>query len=154
MVLPPTPGDQRGAIVEALDRLEAGGSTNGERAFNWPTSSPQKGFVKGGINRVMLATDGDFNVGVTSQGDSIDLIEQKAKTGVFLTVLGFGMGNYNDATMEKLADKGNGNYAYIDTLNEAPQGAGRAATGTLMTIAKDVKIQIDFNPAAGRAPIG
>jgi Ca-activated chloride channel family protein len=147
VVLPPTPGDQRGAIVGALDRLEAGGSTNGGEGIQLAYKLAAEGFVKGGINRVVLATDGDFNVGVTSQSDLIDLVEQKAKTGVFVSVLGFGSGNTNDSTMEKLADKGNGNYAYIDTLNEAKKVLVEQATGTLMTIAKDVKIQIEFNPA-------
>ncbi len=105
-------------------------------------------FVTGGVNRVILATDGDFNVGVTNQGDLTRLIEEKAKSGVFLTVLGFGMGNYKDATLEQLADKGNGNYAYIDTLAEAKKSLVEQAGGTLVTIAKDVKIQVEFNPAA------
>jgi Ca-activated chloride channel family protein len=104
-------------------------------------------FVSGGINRVILCTDGDFNVGVTSEGELTRLIEEKAKSGVFLTVLGFGMGNYKDATLEKLADKGNGNYGYIDTRREAEKLLVEQASGTLVTIAKDVKLQVEFNPA-------
>ncbi len=146
-VLPPTPGDQRATIIGALDRLSSGGSTNGGEGIQLAYELAKQGFVKGGVNRVLLATDGDFNVGVTSQSDLVDLVEKKAKTGVFLSVLGFGAGNFNDSTMEKLADKGNGNYAYIDTLNEAKKVLVEQATGTLMTIAKDVKIQIEFNPA-------
>ena len=103
-------------------------------------------FIKGGVNRVILATDGDFNVGTTNQGELVDLIEDNAKSNVFLTVLGYGMGNYKDSTLEKLADKGNGNYAYIDTLREAKKVLVEQIGGTMMTIAKDVKIQIEFNP--------
>ena len=103
--------------------------------------------MRGGINRVILATDGDFNVGVTSQGDLTRLIEQERESGVFLTVLGFGTGNLKDSTMEKLADKGNGNYAYIDSLDEARKVLVREAGGTLVTVAKDVKLQVEFNPA-------
>ncbi|MFO0566739.1 MAG: VWA domain-containing protein [Polyangiaceae bacterium] len=147
MVLPPTPGNQKGAILGALERLDAGGSTNGGAGIELAYKLASEGFVKGGINRVILATDGDFNVGVTSQSELVDLVEQKAKSGVFLSVLGFGSGNYNDSTMEKLADKGNGNYAYVDTFNEAKKVLVEQATGTLMTIAKDVKIQIELNPA-------
>jgi len=104
-------------------------------------------FIKGGTNRVILATDGDFNVGVTNQGDLLRLIEEKARSGVFLSVLGFGMGNYKDSTLEKLADKGNGNYAYVDSINEARKVLVEQMGGTLITIAKDVKIQVEFNPA-------
>lgn len=147
MVLPPTPGNDKQAILGALDRLDAGGSTNGGEGIQLAYELAGKGFVKGGINRVVLATDGDFNVGVTSQSDLVELVEQKAKTGVFLSVLGFGSGNYNDSMMEKLADKGNGNYAYVDTLNEAKKVLVEQATGTLMTIAKDVKIQLELNPS-------
>jgi len=104
-------------------------------------------FIKGGVNRVILATDGDFNVGVTNQGDLIRLIEEKAKSGVFLSVLGVGTDNLKDSTMQKLADKGNGNYAYLDSLDEARKLLVQQINGTLMTIAKDVKIQVEFNPA-------
>ncbi len=119
LVLPATSGRERGKILKALDGLEAGGSTNGGAGIQLAYSVAQQQFKKGGINRVILATDGDFNVGTTSEGELTRLIEDKRKTGVFLTVLGFGTGNTKDATMEMLADKGNGNYAYIDTLTEA-----------------------------------
>ena len=147
VVLPPTPGNRKSEILGALDRLSAGGSTNGGEGIRVAYDLAQKSFVKGGINRVLLATDGDFNVGTTSQSELVDLIEEKAKSDVFLTVLGFGRGNYNDSMLEKLADKGNGNYAYIDSIGEARKVLVEQATGTLMTIAKDVKIQIEFNPA-------
>ena len=113
------PGGARAAAGRRLDQRR-------RRAFSWPTTSPASNFIKGGTNRVILATDGDFNVGVTDQGELVRLIEEKAESGVFLTVLGFGMGNLKDATLEQLADKGNGHYAYIDTLSEAQQGARRA----------------------------
>ncbi len=108
-------------------------------------------FIQGGINRVILATDGDCNVGATNQSELVRLVEKKRKSGVFLTVLGFGSGNYKDSTMEKLAGKGNGNYAYIDTLNEARKVLVKEAGATLVTIAKDVKIQVEFNPAQVQA---
>jgi len=147
LVLPSTPGDKKAVLARALDNLEAGGSTNGASGIQLAYDTATSNFIKGGVNRVILATDGDFNVGVTSQGDLIRLIEDKAKSGVFLSVLGFGMGNYKDSTLEKLADKGNGNYAYIDTLQEARKVLVEELAGTLVTIAKDVKIQIEFNPA-------
>ncbi len=146
LVLPSTACDDREAILDALSRLEAGGSTNGGEGIELAYETATKGFVTGGVNRVILATDGDFNVGTTSQGDLVRVIEDKAKTGVFLTVLGFGMGNYKDSTLEKLADRGNGSYAYIDTLAEARKVLVEEMGGTLVTIAKDVKIQVEFNP--------
>jgi Ca-activated chloride channel homolog len=146
VVLPSTTGTEKAKIVEALDRLHAGGSTNGASGIQLAYDVAQKGFIKGGVNRVIIATDGDFNVGMSSEGDLTRMIEQKAKTGVFLTVLGFGMGNYKDATMQKLADKGNGNHAYIDSIREARKVLVEQAGGTLNTIAKDVKIQLEFNP--------
>ncbi|PYS46267.1 MAG: hypothetical protein DMF68_19705, partial [Acidobacteria bacterium] len=130
----------------AIDRLEAGGSTNGGEGIQLAYKIAQENFIKNGTNRVILATDGDFNVGTTSEGDLVRLIEQKRESGVFLSVLGFGKGNVKDSTMEKLADKGNGNYAYIDTMNEARKVLGEQVGGTLFTIAKDVKIQVEFNP--------
>jgi Ca-activated chloride channel family protein len=151
MVLNPTTGDQKEVIVSALDRLEAGGSTNGGAGIQLAYQTAQANFIQGGVNRVILATDGDFNVGTTNQGELTRIIEEKAKSGVFLTVLGFGMGNYKDSTLEKLADKGNGNYAYIDTQREAKKVLVEQVGGTLITIAKDVKIQIDFNPAQVQA---
>jgi Ca-activated chloride channel homolog len=145
--LPPTTGDRKDVILRALERLEAGGSTNGASGIQLAYNLAVSNYIPGGTNRVILATDGDFNVGVTNQGDLIRLIEDKAKSGVFLSVLGFGLGNLKDSTLEKLADSGNGNYAYIDTLNEARKVLVEQMGGTLITIAKDVKIQIEFNPA-------
>jgi len=148
VVLEPTAGNRREQIRAALDRLQAGGSTNGGQGIELAYAMAQRGFVEGGANRVILATDGDFNVGVTGQDALTRLVQEKAKGGTFLTVLGFGRGNYKDTTMESLADKGNGNYAYIDTLAEANKVLVEQASGTLHTIAKDVKIQITFDPAA------
>jgi Ca-activated chloride channel family protein len=146
LVLPPTPGDQKNVILHAVDRLEAGGSTNGASGIQLAYQVARDSFRKGGVNRVILATDGDFNVGVTSEGDLVRLIETERKAGTFLTVLGFGMGNLKDSTMEKLADHGNGNYAYIDSPHEAKKVLVAQAGGTLVTIAKDVKLQLEFNP--------
>ena len=146
LVLPPTSGREKAAIRNALTALEAGGSTNGAAGIELAYETAQKNFVKGGINRVILCTDGDFNVGTTSEGDLTRLIEQKREKGVFLTVLGFGMGNLKDATMEKLADRGNGNYAYIDGIEEARKVLVKEAGATLVTVAKDVKLQVEFNP--------
>ena len=147
VVLEPTSGADKGEILAALDRLEAGGSTNGGAGIHSAYAMAQKGFVQGGINRVILATDGDFNVGTTTEGDLVKLIEDKRSSGVFLSVLGFGTGNLKDATMELLADKGNGNYAYIDSIGEARKVLIEEAGGTLVTIAKDVKLQVEWNPA-------
>ncbi|MFT3712864.1 MAG: VWA domain-containing protein [Archangium sp.] len=147
LALPSTPGSQRGRIVASLDELQAGGSTNGAAGIQLAYRTAQEHFIKGGINRVILATDGDFNVGVSSDGELTRLVEEKAKSGVFLTVLGFGMGNYNDSMLEKLADRGNGNYAYVDSEQEAKKVLVEQASGTLLTIAKDVKIQVEFNPS-------
>ena len=146
LVLPSTRGDDTQTVLEALGRLQAGGSTNGAQGLRLAYQTARDHFIPGGINRVILATDGDFNVGVTNQGDLIRLIEEARDGGVALTVLGYGMGNLKDSTMEKLADKGNGNYAYIDTLAEAQKVLVEQAGGTLVTIAKDVKLQIEFNP--------
>jgi Ca-activated chloride channel family protein len=156
LVLESTPCDDKQAIIAALERLHAGGSTNGAAGIELAYQTAADHFIAGGVNRVILATDGDFNVGTTSRGDLTRLIEDKAKTGTFLTVLGFGMGNIKDATLEQLADKGNGNYAYIDTHDEARKVLVQEMGGTLVTIAKDVKIQIEFNPAqvAGYRLIG
>ncbi|MCA9651440.1 MAG: VWA domain-containing protein [Myxococcales bacterium] len=145
VVLEPT--SDRDAIKQALDRLEAGGSTNGGAGIELAYRLASESFVEGGINRVILATDGDFNVGMTSEGELTRLIEEKRKSGVFLSVLGFGRGNLGDSTMEQLADKGNGNYAYIDSGAEAHKVLVEQAGATLVTIAKDVKIQVEFNPA-------
>jgi Ca-activated chloride channel homolog len=146
LVLPATSGRERGKILKALDGLEAGGSTNGGEGIQLAYAVAQQQLKKGGINRVILATDGDFNVGTTSEGALTRLIEDKRKSGVFLTVLGFGTGNTKDSTMEMLADKGNGNYAYIDNLTEARKVLVREAGSTLVTIAKDVKLQVEMNP--------
>ena len=147
LALPPTPGDRKEEIREALRRLQAGGTTAGGAGIQLAYSVARRSFIRNGINRVILATDGDFNVGVTSQGDLHRLIEEKRRTGVFLSVLGFGEGNLKDSTMEKLADAGNGNYAYIDTQAEARKVLVAEAGATLVTIAKDVKIQVEWNPA-------
>ena len=146
-VLPSTSGDEKDKIIEALSNLQAGGSTAGGAGINLAYKIAKDNFVKEGNNRIILATDGDFNVGASSNEAMEDLIEQKRKEGVFLTVLGFGMGNYKDSKMEILADKGNGNYAYIDNLLEAKKVLVNEFGGTLFTIAKDVKIQVEFNPA-------
>lgn len=148
LVLPTTTGDHRQAILEAIDRLRAGGSTNGAQGIQLAYEIASQNFIKDGVNRVILATDGDFNVGVTNQDALVRLIQENAKSGVFLTVLGFGYGNLKDSTMEKLADKGNGAYAYIDDLPEARKMLVEQLGSTLITIAKDVKIQIEFNPVA------
>ena len=147
LVLPSTPGDRKAEILAALDRLEAGGSTNGGQGIQLAYRVAQENLIQGGTNRVVLATDGDFNVGVTSESELVRLIEEKRQGGVHLSVLGYGMGNLKDSTMEKLADRGNGNYAYIDTPAEARKVLGSELGGTLHTIAKDVKIQVEFNPA-------
>lgn len=146
LALPPTSGDRKKEILAALDRLQAGGSTNGADGIELAYQVAAANFQPGGTNRVILATDGDFNVGVSSEGALVRLIEEKAKTGVFLTVLGFGMGNLKDSTLEKLADKGNGHYAYIDGMLEAKKVLVDGLGGTLVTIAKDVKLQLEFNP--------
>ena len=147
LALPPTSGAERARVLDALGRLEAGGSTNGGDGIRLAYATARQHFVKGGINRVLLATDGDFNVGTSSEGELQRLIEEERKSGVFLTVLGFGDGNVKDSTMEMLADKGNGNYAYIDSIAEARKVLVREAGSTLITIAKDVKLQVEFNPS-------
>ena len=146
LVLPSTSGDQKERIHEALARLEAGGSTNGAQGIQLAYEVARKNFIHGGVNRVVLATDGDFNVGVTSQSELVQLIERERESGIFLSVLGVGTGNLKDSTMEKLADKGNGNYAYSIRCTRREKVLVREAGGTLETIAKDVKIQVEFNP--------
>jgi Ca-activated chloride channel homolog len=148
MVLPPTRGSDKETIREALARLDAGGSTAGGAGLLLAYQAAREAFIKGGNNRVILATDGDFNVGVSSDADLIRLIEDKRASGVFLSVLGFGTGNYKDSKMEQVADKGNGNYYYIDNINEARKVLVEKLAGTLYAIAKDVKLQVEFNPAA------
>ena len=147
VVLQPVAGKQTAKIAQALDDLSAGGSTNGGAGIRSAYQLAEQEFIKGGINRVILATDGDFNVGTVNFEALKDLVEEKRKTGISLTTLGFGSGNYNDHLMEQLADAGNGNYSYIDTLNEAQKVLVDEMSSTLNTIAKDVKIQVEFNPA-------
>jgi Ca-activated chloride channel family protein len=147
VVLEPTPGDRRETILDAIERLEAGGSTAGAQGIRLAYEMARQSFLLEGNNRVILATDGDFNVGVSSQAELVQLIEDKRREGTFLTVLGFGTGNLADARMEALANHGNGNYAYIDGLMEARKVLVQEMGGTLFTIAKDVKLQVEFNPA-------
>lgn len=146
IVLEPTYGHEKATIVAALDRLQAGGSTNGGQGIELAYKTATENFIAGGINRVILCTDGDFNVGTTSTGDLLRLAEEQAKKNIYLSVLGFGIGNHNDAMLEQLSNKANGNYAFIDTEQEAKKVLVEQMSGTLMTIAKDVKIQIEFNP--------
>jgi len=146
VVLKPTSGKHKNKIFKALDNLESGGSTAGGAGIKLAYKLAQENFNKKGNNRVILATDGDFNVGASSDQDMEDLITEKRKSGVFLSVLGFGYGNYKDSKLETLADKGNGNHAYIDTMQEARRIFESEFGGTLFTIAKDVKLQVEFNP--------
>ncbi|MEW8627897.1 MAG: VWA domain-containing protein [Candidatus Thiodiazotropha sp.] len=147
VVLEPTAGDQRGKIVSALAQLEAGGSTHGSAGIKLAYEMAEQARIEGGINRVILATDGDFNVGMVDHRRLVEMIEQQRQRGISLTTLGFGQGNYNDHLMEQLADKGNGNYAYIDNINEARKVLVEELSATLETIAKDVKIEVEWNPA-------
>lgn len=151
LVLPPTPGSQKDKILDAIDKLEAGGSTAGGAGIELAYKVARDNLIKQGNNRVILATDGDFNVGTSSDGELVRMIEEKREQGVFLSVLGFGTGNLQDAKMEQLANKGNGNYAYIDSLLEGKKVLITQMGGTLFTIAKDVKIQVEFNPAKVQA---
>jgi Ca-activated chloride channel family protein len=146
LVLPSTSGYKKNKIKNSIDNLEAGGSTAGGEGIKLAYKIANENFIKNGNNRIILSTDGDFNVGPSSDGELVRMIEEERKSGVYLTILGFGMGNYKDSKMEKLADSGNGNYAYIDTLNEAKKVLVNQMAGTLLTIAKDVKLQIEFNP--------
>jgi Ca-activated chloride channel family protein len=148
VVLKPTSGDRKAEILSALQQLQAGGSTNGAAGIRLAYQMAEQEFIEGGVNRVILATDGDFNVGLASTEELIDMIERKRKAGIALTTLGFGSGNYNDHLMEQLADKGNGNHAYIDRLSEARKVLSEELSATVLTVAKDVKIQIEFNPQA------
>lgn len=147
LVLPPTPGDRHDEIIAALDRLDAGGSTNGGDGIRLAYAMAKQAFVDGGVNRVILATDGDFNVGTVDQNALETLVADRRKSGIALTTLGFGTGNYNDALAERLADVGDGNHAYIDSLREGRKVLVEEMGSTLMTIARDVKIQVEFNPA-------
>lgn len=146
VVLEPTPGNRTAAIEAALEQLSAGGSTHGSAGIRLAYAKAREAFIPGGVNRVILATDGDFNVGTVNHEALIDLIERERKDGIALTTLGFGSGNYNDQLMEQLADHGNGNYAYLDTLMEARKVLVEELGATLQTVAKDVKLQIEFNP--------
>ncbi len=147
VVLEGVPGSEKDTILEALNGLEAGGSTNGGEGIITAYELAEEYFIEGGNNRVILATDGDLNVGMTSESELHDLVEEKRESGVFLSVLGFGTGNYSDTRMETLADYGNGNYAYIDSISEARKVLVEEMGATLVTVAKDVKLQIEFNPA-------
>jgi len=151
LVLPSTPGSDRARILEAIDRLEAGGSTAGGAGVRLAYDVARENFLDGGNNRIILATDDDFNVGVSSDAEMIRLVEQRREEGTFLTVLGFGAGNLKDTKMEQMADHGNGHYAYIDNFSEARKVFVREFGGTLVTVAKDVKIQVEFNPARVQA---
>ncbi len=156
MVLPSTKIEDKAEILNALQSLRAEGSTNGSMGIQLAYDIAKANFIPEGINRVVLCTDGDFNVGITDQNKLVQLIEEKAKSGVFLSLYGFGMGNLNDAALEKLADKGNGHYGYIDSEKEARKTFVDRLSGNLQTIAKDVKIQVEFNPqhVAGYRLIG
>ena len=145
-VLPPTPGNQKDTILTAINKLDAGGSTAGGEGIKLAYKLAQENFIESGNNRVILATDGDFNVGISSDEQLVKLIEEKRDQDIFLTVLGFGTGNLQDGKMEKIANKGNGNYAYIDNILEANKVLVNEIGGTLLTIAKDVKVQVGFNP--------
>jgi Ca-activated chloride channel family protein len=147
VVLEPTAGDQKHKIREAIDRLEAGGSTNGADGIDRAYQLARAAHMPKGINRVVLATDGDFNVGVVNFEALLDMAERQRASGIALTTLGFGTGNYNDRLLERLADAGNGNYSYVDSLSEARKVLVSELSSTLFTIAKDVKIQVEFNPA-------
>ncbi len=151
LVLPSTPGNEKETILDAIESLEAGGSTAGGAGIRLAYDVARRSHLRGGNNRVILATDGDFNVGVSSDAEMIRLIEERRGQGTFLTVLGFGTGNLKDSKMEALADHGNGNYAYIDDVSEARKVLVSEAGGTLLTVAKDVKLQVEFNPAHVRA---
>lgn len=146
VILPSISASEKGEILEAFDKLEAGGSTAGGEGIELAYKLAKENFIKGGNNRVVLATDGDFNVGTSSEANLQSLIEEKRKSGIFLTCLGYGMGNYKDNKMETLANKGNGNYGYIDNIQEANKFLGKEFAGNIYTIAKDVKVQIEFNP--------
>ena len=147
LVLPPTAGNRQGEILAALEQLQAGGSTNGGAGIQLAYDMARQGYVEGGVNRILLATDGDFNVGTVDQGALETLVADQRRSGIALTTLGFGSGNYNDALAERLADLGNGNHAYIDSALEARRVLVEAMGSTLLTIASDVKIQVEFNPA-------
>ena len=147
LVLPPTSGRDKDTILRAINGLRAGGATAGEAAIQMAYQEAEKAFIKNGINRILLATDGDFNVGITDFETLKGMVAEKRKSGISLTTLGFGEGNYNERLMEQLADAGDGNYSYIDNRNEAKKVLQRQLSSTLATVAQDVKIQVEFNPA-------
>lgn len=147
LVLEPTAGNQKDKILAVINALQAGGATAGEQAIQLAYQQAEKAFVKNGINRILLATDGDFNVGITDFSTLKGMVAEKRKSGISLTTLGFGTGNYNEQLMEQLADAGDGNYSYIDNKNEAKKVVQRQLSSTLATVAQDVKIQVEFNPA-------
>ena len=150
VILPPTPGTEKATISAAIDALQAGGSTAGASGIQLAYAAAQQSFVKGGINRILLATDGDFNVGIADTRQLKSMIEEKRKSGISLSTLGFGTGNYNEAMMEQIADVGDGAYSYIDSLMEGHKVLVNEMTSTLATIARDVKVQIEFNPSVVR----
>lgn len=147
LVLPVIKGDQKNKIIASLDNLHAGSTTAGGAGIKLAYKIANENFIDGGNNRIILATDGDFNVGVSNTSELVEMIEEKRDDGIFLTILGFGMGNYKDGRLEELADKGNGNYYYVDNIFEAKKAFDHDLMGTLFIIAKDVKIQLEFNPA-------
>ena len=147
LILAPTSGDQKDKILTVINELQASGATAGEQAIQLAYKQAEKAFVKNGINRILLATDGDFNVGITDFSTLKGMVAEKRKSGISLTTLGFGTGNYNEQLMEQLADAGDGNYSYIDNKNEAKKVVQRQLSSTLATVAQDVKIQVEFNPA-------
>ena len=151
LVLPPTPGTEKEKILEAFDRLKSGGSTAGGQGIKLAYKVATESHITGGNNRVILATDGDFNIGVSSTSELVRMVEEKRKSGIFLTITGFGMGNYKDGRMEQISNAGNGNYYYIDNIKEAKKVFVTDMQATLFTIAKDVKIQVEFNPTKVQA---
>ncbi len=146
LVLDSTPASERSMILRKINQMQSGGSTNGGEGIRLAYRIARDHFIDGGVNRVILCSDGDFNVGVTSNDELVELVEQESKGGIDITVLGFGMGNHNDSMMEQISNRGNGNYAFIDTAAEAERVLVEQASGTLVTIARDVKIQVEFNP--------
>ena len=150
LALPSTPGNKKAEILRVIDSLQAGGATAGEQAIQMAYREAEKSYIKNGINRIILATDGDFNVGIRDRNALTTMVAEKRKSGISLSALGYGTGNYNEAMMEKIADAGNGNFFYIDSRREAKKVVGRELSATLMTVAQDVKIQVEFNPATVR----
>lgn len=150
LALPSTSGKNKKEILQVVDSLQAGGATAGEQAIQMAYREAEKSYIKDGINRIILATDGDFNVGIRDRNALATMVAEKRKSGISLSALGYGTGNYNEAMMEKIADVGNGNYFYIDSYREAKKVVGRELSATLMTVAQDVKIQVEFNPATVR----